>query len=437
MLLRLLCLLLAATVTDAALFPISTSSYPHLFVKAPVRVPVIWHSKAFASELAQSIAVRIGPRGIRFIPQSHTLTLQDWAAAASPCLSSRESLCTLRNGQQAFPNYPSPAYVTQRSPQQQQQQPALSCPETFTGRSLLFESTESRDDDLSLCNVMGAGTEFVYVPSHDTLYSSTNPIPILPMILASVLAILLMMIIGYNLQSILGDSLPSNQQQATKKERGTPPTLWNSTSHQLTLACMIALVATAWASNSAADSSPLSCFVTREDRIAFVLSTVYVGYYVARIVWDLTVEPWIMHRGDDEDLSREAPKPVNAVLACLSIAVQRIYASVDNPYTVVLAFLMLTWTFHKISMHDREHGSTARSLLRSLYWADVLFDCATISVMLYHGDIVQPDSDPSITATLVLQAILAAAVFNRALVAIHYAPEAAEMAYRSLPEKTF
>lgn len=440
----------ATAVTDATLFPISTSSYPHLFVKAPARTPVIWHSKAFAFELAQSVAVRIGPRGIRFIPLSHTLAFDEGSSWTSePCLPSRECLCTRssssssgnRASSRAFPNYPFPAYVTYNSSSSVS---SSSCPETFTGRTLVLlpfpgseDVHENDDDDLSLCNVIGGGTEFVYVPSRNVLYASTNPIPVLPMIVASVLAILLMMIIGYNLQSILSSG-SSSSSSSSQQQKTQTTTLWNSTSHQLTLASMVALVLTSWLSNSSPSStSPLSCFVTREDRIAFILTTVYVGYYVLRITWNLTVEPWLMARSSillsDPDGAAAAaaaapPRPVNAVLACLSVAVQRIYVSVDNPYTLVLAFLMLAWTFHKISMHERrDPQDRASSLLRSLYWLDVIFDCATISVMLYYGDVVQPESDPSITATLVLQAILAAAVFNRALISIHYAPEAAEM----------
>jgi hypothetical protein len=78
-------------------------------------------------------------------------------------------------------------------------------------------------------------------------------------------------------------------------------------------------------------------------------------------------------------------KPINPVLVSIGVAVQRIYCSVDNPYTPTIAFLMLTWTLHKISVFERL-GSANRGWLRAL---DILYDCFLLSVLMYTGVVVQ------------------------------------------------
>jgi hypothetical protein len=72
------------------------------------------------------------------------------------------------------------------------------------------------------------------------------------------------------------------------------------------------------------------------------------------------------------------------VLASITVAVQRIYCTVDNPYTPTTTFLMLTWTLHKISMFER--SPAAFSWARA---SDILFDCFLLSALLYTGVVIQ------------------------------------------------
>jgi hypothetical protein len=86
------------------------------------------------------------------------------------------------------------------------------------------------------------------------------------------------------------------------------------------------------------------------------------------------------------------------VLASISLAVQRIYGSLDNPYTSTITFLMVTWTLHKISMLERSmnrfYSSSSSGLPVSVpfKWAsilDILLDCVLVSKFLYTGVVIQ------------------------------------------------
>jgi hypothetical protein len=90
-----------------------------------------------------------------------------------------------------------------------------------------------------------------------------------------------------------------------------------------------------------------------------------------------------------------SPKPINPVLACISLGVQRIYGSAENPYTPAISFLMLTWTLHKFSMLQRITALDVRAGVpaRGMQWIsltmDVIYDVFIVSNMLFTGVIVQ------------------------------------------------
>ena len=93
--------------------------------------------------------------------------------------------------------------------------------------------------------------------------------------------------------------------------------------------------------------------------------------------------------------SKRAPKPINPVLASIALAVQRIYGSLDNPYTSIITFLMMTWTLHKISMFERSMGRYAGGggggvvPFKFASIMDILLDCVIISKFLYTGVVIQ------------------------------------------------
>ncbi len=104
-------------------------------------------------------------------------------------------------------------------------------------------------------------------------------------------------------------------------------------------------------------------------------------------------------------VTHRTPKPINPVLASISLAVQRIYGSLDNPYTSTITFLMMTWTLHKISMMERSmtkyhhHHPLQMAPFKQaslsvvpFKWAsilDILLDCVLVSKFLYTGVVIQ------------------------------------------------
>ena len=62
-------LLLVGQPSGAEVFPISDSSYPHIFIQDPVTFPVVWHKKTFGFRLAHSAAVRINSRCVQTTAQ--------------------------------------------------------------------------------------------------------------------------------------------------------------------------------------------------------------------------------------------------------------------------------------------------------------------------------------------------------------------------------
>lgn len=196
----------------------------------------------------------------------------------------------------------------------------------------------------------------------------------------------------------------------------------------------------------------LTYLVTQEDKQAFIFTSIYVIYYCLRTTVRFplamcarvttghlivlpqlrTWRPWNArwtggHRSKPPHIlptestatttittttiSRSGgrtPKPINPVLASIALAVQRIYGSVDNPYTSTITFLMLTWTMHKISMFDRSMRMYAPLLGHASFplspqapaemgsvpfrWAgicDIVLDCFMVSTFLYAGVVVQ------------------------------------------------
>lgn len=91
----------------------------------------------------------------------------------------------------------------------------------------------------------------------------------------------------------------------------------------------------------------------------------------------------------------KSPRPINPVLASIALAVQRIYGSLDNPYTTTITFLMMTWTLHKISMMERSMSTCQAGKGQGpvhFKWAsilDILLDCVLVSKFLYTGVVIQ------------------------------------------------
>lgn len=81
----------------------------------------------------------------------------------------------------------------------------------------------------------------------------------------------------------------------------------------------------------------LDGFITMEDRYAYVVLNVYVGYYVMRTA----VLQWLTAGGQQYS-------PVNPVVAGLALVSMRVYRGLGNPYSVGAAWLMAVRLLNKV-----------------------------------------------------------------------------------------
>jgi hypothetical protein len=151
-----------------------------------------------------------------------------------------------------LPNYPNQVFITQRD---SGQIPAdilraldgstntASCPEIETGRTAIPPMTNIRAiprRDVSLCNIMGLGSEYVYVPFVKKAYVLSDPLGIPALLLLGVLIIFMMVIMGHNLQMVLGEAVSSAgsragghaHQQCPSNSQGTSQSSGNGLMHQ-------------------------------------------------------------------------------------------------------------------------------------------------------------------------------------------------------------
>lgn len=92
---------------------------------------------------------------------------------------------------------------------------ASMCQELHTGRTIVVRLDASSADaaesaaeagstpylhDVSLCNVMGMGADYLYVPYVNRVYVLGDPLGIPAAVILSILVVLMMVVMGHNLQ---------------------------------------------------------------------------------------------------------------------------------------------------------------------------------------------------------------------------------------------
>jgi hypothetical protein len=386
---------------SAELMSFSYSSYPHLLlVKDSKLAAVEWHKQEMLFKLVHSAAVRISARGVRFIPQTHSLILSGRGAhwISSSCKADTTCLCSTAHGSRVLgrflPNYPLPVYMLPSplfmSSGAFQQLMGPPCSEGITGR-VLAVGMSSPPEDISLCNILSSGADYVFVPSKDMLYLRVDPISNVALFIMSILVVYLMVRLGQNLQIIMSISAGSFTEMRS--------TAW-------TVVCMLALAATCCFCTSSSDV--LGGFVTLEDSALFVAMVVHVVYYVIRIEANVQF-------GD-----RKRANPINPMITSISAAVQRVYGTADNPYMLILFFIMLTWTFHKISMlgYSVEYRHGGDIFGRKWRLLDVIMDLAVLCLMVYAGVFVTVHEE-LFRGAFVLQGVLAALTLNKGILPLH------------------
>ncbi len=77
------------------------------------------------------------------------------------------------------------------------------CPETASGRTAIPPLRVNHSfpmHDISLCNILGMGADFVFVPATKRLYVLGDPIGIPALVLLGMLIVFMMIMMGHNLQ---------------------------------------------------------------------------------------------------------------------------------------------------------------------------------------------------------------------------------------------
>ena len=387
--LRILAGLVIAGFTGAEMLSIGDSGYPHIYLMQPT-VPVHWHRKAMAVRRAGSQAIRINTRGIRFISASYSsLVLGSSPGDSSSfhnalgwkgihCRGSTYGLCEISGGVNGaeslvFPNAPHDVYVSSTSGDERIDDFIGSpCPETKTNR-VASTSGDGRRYDISVCNVLGVGNDYVYLPYESMLYVLSEPITFQVLTAISILTVIMAVVLAHNLEYSLGS-------------------IEQSSGSLVSLTGMLSLLfLTTFATGN---PDVLLPYVTLEDRASFVVLFTYVLYYTVRAAFQHYV--FVRHGMDS---------PVNPVLATLCVVSLRLHGSLDNSYTTLLTFLIATRLLHKLSTYD----------CTPMRGVDILFDSALVTMLIFTGLVPQHNNDPTVVALYVLQGAYAAQGLNRVM----------------------
>jgi hypothetical protein len=161
---------------------IGNNMYPYVALLDPV-IPVKWHTKFFAQRMAASQAVRINPRGIRFISSQYSvLTVNSigdrWLKV--DCTSSTDCLCVLKTGTnlnaRLFPiaNQVYSSFGKHEGLGDAMEQILFSkCSESQT-----FITVSTNYKDISVCDILGTGNDYLFIPQDEVLYVLMHPTPI-------------------------------------------------------------------------------------------------------------------------------------------------------------------------------------------------------------------------------------------------------------------
>ena len=193
---------------SATLMALSTSQYPYLALLSPAG-PVEWHKKSFSLAMAQAEAVRISPRGLQFIHSSQLVVSEANNWHKTTCRRSPIGMCEVeKDGVTTvfFPIYGASVMMDnlQSVPAEHWVHYLPTCTEGITVRTSIVGNAAQKRRDVSLCDVLGGGGDFVYLPASDTIFFKAKPISFQMFSLISVMTVYLAVILAHNLEVTLG-----------------------------------------------------------------------------------------------------------------------------------------------------------------------------------------------------------------------------------------
>lgn len=393
--LRVIALHVLAALAGAETFSIGDQTYPYLSTMSS-STPIVWHTKGVALRTLGAQAIRINSRGIRFIPASYSAVVMGGTMAEHDnihfqrvgegwvrigCTVVRDALCRINvvNGStDVFPNFPQKVYISPTTNDEVLDDfLGTRCPETKTGRVL----SGSGRHDISVCNVLGAGADYVFLPDKEMLFLLPEPISFQVITAISVLTVFMAVVLAHNLEyTISGAGEPSGA--------------------ILSIVGMLGLLfLTAFATGNRDFLSP---FVTLEDRLSFTVLFAYILYYTSRA----GINYWLLG-------SMRMDSPVNPILSTLCVVPLRLYGTLDNPYTTVLTFLLATRLLNKLFNYS-DTGVEKCQEKRGMLWPalDIAVDCIVVTILVYFGIVPQSNHDPAIVALYMLEGFFGALALN-------------------------
>lgn len=332
-------------------------------------------------------AVRINSRGLQFIPPGSTRMILEnpphgrWTAIH--CTRVSTGLCQVRVDNTTSIIFPSQGTPVVSAPPSLHSPPFFHrvprCTEANTNRHTVIRQATNQPErhDVSLCNIVGGGGDFVFVPGQEVLYSRDAPVGFPVHVAIAILIVYLTICLTHNIEVTL-----NTRKDAIDIRLTEIPIL------ALTLVCMFADGST----------DVMDPFITSEDRVSNVILVGYIFYYTCRAIYQYA--PGSRHH-------HVTPSPVNPLLASLAFAAMRIHMTLDNAYTVVAAQGIAVRLLNKVFQQHPHAG------LGSLM--DIMMDAALVSALTFTGVVPQNSGEPVITLLYVMQGAGLAVIINNGI----------------------
>lgn len=256
------------------------------------------------------------------------------------------------------------------------------CTEAATVRTSIVGNSVRKRRDVSLCDVLSGGGDFVYLPVEDTLFFRATPIPFQVFAFISILTVYLAVILAHNMEVMLG----------SKKERSSILI----TELVVVVQIVLLLFASGVPRSNSWDlfSGVLDVFVTTEDRYVSVYLIVYSAYYVVQSLC-------VAYVAKNNAVKIGAQTPVNPIITTLTMVAMRVHYTLDNTYTVVATVLIATRLLNKIAQLGRT--DTQYPAKRLSMTVDILADSVLVALLIYAGVVPHHGREPIITGLYMVQ----------------------------------
>jgi hypothetical protein len=125
------------------------------------------------------------------------------------CIAAHDSLCHIQLGElfnvRIFPNIGEAVYVTHATDTPEKiRLISNTCPEMNSQRTSFHSFHGKFKSDVSLCNVVGGGMDYVFIPSLNRIYISHTSISFEVFLIIAVLTIHISIVLAHNMEILLG-----------------------------------------------------------------------------------------------------------------------------------------------------------------------------------------------------------------------------------------